>query len=292
MAPQTSSEKRSDDKLRRRFLAVWTWVGAIILVGVCVYLIGILGMPIGIIIWSAVFVLTLSGPVNYLESRGIPRTWGTLIAYVMLLFVIGLVLFVLFSPAVGISAQFNQLAAGLPGYFQQLYEWASDLYNQYAYLFQSDEIRQWISSAASSLAAFAQSFASEGASGIVAAGTQIANVLICIGFALVIAFWLLIELPKLGTEAKRLVGEKHAEEAEMLHLTFTRVMGGYIKATAIQCGVIGLACGILFAILGVPSPAALGTITGLMNIIPIIGPWLGGALACLASLFTSLSTKS
>jgi predicted PurR-regulated permease PerM len=106
----------------------------------------------------------------------------------------------------------------------------------------------------------------------------------CIGFALVIAFWMLVDLPRLGREAYRLMGDARKTDAQMLHLTVTRVMGGYLKAMVIQCAIIGVACGILFACLGVPSPAALGTIAGLLNVIPIVGPWFGGGLAFIASV--------
>ena len=71
----------------------------------------------------------------------------------------------------------------------------------------------------------------------------------------------------------------------MLHVTFTRVMGGYIKATLMQCAIIGIGCGILFAVAGIPNYAALGVIAGLLNIIPVVGPWLGGALAAIVGLF-------
>ncbi|MEG0323470.1 MAG: AI-2E family transporter, partial [Raoultibacter sp.] len=84
-----------------------------------------------------------------------------------------------------------------------------------------------------------------------------------------------------------MVGEKRKEDALMLYVTFTRVLGGYIKATLIQCFLIGLACGIAFAIMGVPNYAALGGIAGLLNIIPVVGPWLGGALAAIACVFVS-----
>ena len=38
---------------------------------------------------------------------------------------------------------------------------------------------------------------------------------------------------------------------------------------------------------GIPNYAALGGIAGLLNIIPIIGPWLGGALAAVVGIFIS-----
>ena len=73
----------------------------------------------------------------------------------------------------------------------------------------------------------------------------------------------------------------------MLRIAFTRIMGGYIRATVLQCFIIGTACGIGFAVLGVPNAAALGLITGVLNLIPVVGPWIGGAVAAVVGLFVS-----
>ena len=96
-----------------------------------------------------------------------------------------------------------------------------------------------------------------------------------------------MELPALGRECRRLCSPRRQEDLDMLHVTFTRVMGGYIKGTLLQCAVIGLACGVLFGVTGIPNYAALGGIAGLLNIIPIIGPWLGGALAAIVGVFVN-----
>ena len=119
------------------------------------------------------------------------------------------------------------------------------------------------------------------------AGSSVANTALIIGFSLVVSFWVLIELPALGREIKRLFGPRYQDDLNIIYLTGTRVMGGYIKGTLLQCLLIGVGCGIGYAVMGIPSAAALGVITGLLNIIPVIGPWLGGAVAALISLFVS-----
>lgn len=272
---------------KHRLVVVWTWVGAIILAGVAIYVSGVLSLAIGIIIWTAIFVFILSGMVNGLERRGIKRVWGTTIAYVVLILVLGALLFIMSSPIFGIDTQFNELATSLPGYIQGLNDWATNFYNDHADVFQNSAVKDWLDGVSSSASKWISDFASMGASSLVAVGASIANTAVCIGFALVVAFWMLIQLPELGKEAYRLVGKKYHDDAEMLHITVTRVMGGYLRTTIIQCAIIGVACGIMFAILNVPSPAAFGVITGLLNIIPIIGPWLGGILAFIASFVES-----
>ena len=284
-----AQNKQSDktDKARRRFLNVWTIVGAIALTWVVVQLLNILSVPVAIVIWTTIIVFVLRGTVNKLEEIGINRTVGTAIGYVIMFAVLALVAFLLFSPGVGMNTQFANLIENVPVYVQGISDWANDMYARYAYMLEDESVRAFVSDVQASAMDWAGDFAKNSASGAIAFGTGLANALMAIGFALVVAFWILMQLPQLGRECKRLVGDAHAEDLEMLHITFTRVMGGYIKGTLLQCAIIGVACGILFAVLGIPNSMALGGITGILNIIPIIGPWLGGGLAAIVGIFVS-----
>lgn len=284
-----AQNKQSDktDKVRRRFLNVWTIVGAIALTWVVVQLLNILSVPVAIVIWTTIIVFVLRGTVNKLEEIGINRTVGTAIGYVIMFAVLALVAFLLFSPGVGMNTQFANLIENVPVYVQGISDWANDMYARYAYMLEDESVRAFVSDVQASAMEWAGDFAKNSASGAIAFGTGLANAFMAIGFALVVAFWILMQLPQLGRECRRLVGDAHAEDLEMLHITFTRVMGGYIKGTLLQCAIIGVACGILFAVLSIPNSMALGGITGILNIIPIIGPWLGGGLAAIVGIFVS-----
>ena len=284
-----AQNKQSDktDKARRRFLNVWTIVGAIALTWVVVQLLNILSVPVAIVIWTTIIVFVLRGTVNKLEEIGINRTVGTAIGYVIMFAVLALVAFLLFSPGVGMNTQFANLIENVPVYVQGISDWANDMYARYAYMLEDESVRAFVTDVQASAMDWAGDFAKNSASGAIAFGTGLANAFMAIGFALVVAFWILMQLPQLGRECKRLVGDAHAEDLEMLHITFTRVMGGYIKGTLLQCAIIGVACGILFAVLSIPNSMALGGITGILNIIPIIGPWLGGGLAAIVGIFVS-----
>lgn len=284
-----AQNKQSDktDKARRRFLNVWTIVGAIVLTWVVVQLLNILSVPVAIVIWTTIIVFVLRGTVNKLEEIGINRTVGTAIGYVIMFAVLALVAFLLFSPGVGMNTQFANLIENVPVYVQGISDWANDMYARYAYMLEDESVRAFVTDVQASAMDWAGDFAKNSASGAIAFGTGLANALMAIGFALVVAFWILMQLPQLGRECKRLVGDAHAEDLEMLHITFTRVMGGYIKGTLLQCAIIGVACGVLFAVFGIPNSMALGGITGILNIIPIIGPWLGGGLAAIVGIFVS-----
>ena len=65
MADRTHAHKRpgtfpgSGSRLTRACLAVWTAVGAVLLLAACIYLLNILTIPVGIVLWTVVLVFVL-----------------------------------------------------------------------------------------------------------------------------------------------------------------------------------------------------------------------------------------
>lgn len=284
---ETNEASQKLDLARKRCLNTWTAVGAILLTGVFIYLLNVLSGPVGIMIWTVVIVFCLRSPVNWFEKKGLSRAVGTTLAYIIMFLVLGLVSLLMFSPVFGLGGQFTDLVTNIPVYIQQITDWANSAYARYAHIIENETIHSWLNDAQTSLMAWASGFAKDSATSVVAAGSSVVNTFVILGFALVVAFWILMELPALGRECTRLVSPRRQEDMHMFHAAFTRVMGGYIKGTLLQCALIGLACAILFALVGIPNAAALGGITGILNIIPIIGPWLGGAAAAIVGIFVS-----
>jgi predicted PurR-regulated permease PerM len=49
----------------------------------------------------------------------------------------------------------------------------------------------------------------------------------------------------------------------------------------------GMMAGICYHFIGLPYPVVLGLLTGLMNFIPFVGPWIAGVIVALVGLFVS-----
>ena len=70
-------------------------------------------------------------------------------------------------------------------------------------------------------------------------------------------------------------------------LILNDTIGAYIRGQFILGLIVGTVVGLSLFFLGIPFPLLLGVIAGITELIPIIGPWIGGIAGILVTLATS-----
>lgn len=282
----TVQPRSSGDVWRVRALTIWSIIG----IGVIIYMLGVvlrvLAVPLGIVIWTTIVVFLLGWQVDALEKRGFSRLAGTSIAYAGFLAILAVIGSFLFSPFFKVSDQFKNLISGAPDYVAQVGAWFNDMYARYADIAQNPTVAQMLDDFQSSATAFVQDFASNSVLSLFEAGSVTASMLISFGFGLVVAFWLLLEWPGIEREARRLFAGKHYEDFHFFGVTMSRAVGGFIRATLVQCSLIAFACIIVFTVVGVPNPIALSLLVGVVNVIPVAGPWIAAVIVVLSLVFS------
>jgi predicted PurR-regulated permease PerM len=78
--------------------------------------------------------------------------------------------------------------------------------------------------------------------------------------------------------------ERRPAYRRMLSRMGTR-LSGWLVGTLVSMLMIGILSTIAFAVIGVPYSILLGVLNALLSIIPLIGAWIGGAIAVLVMLF-------
>ena len=275
-------------KWTKRALICLTILGVCAILWLATFALNVLSTPVAILIWTIVFVFLLRGIVNSFEKRGINRALGTLFAYIIMLIVVGLIILFMFSPAFGFMDQVAGIIEDIPKYIAIITDWAKNLYSQYGHILKDQNVQKWINDTTAALSAAGGDIAAASANGILSVGGFFGSMFMALGIALVIAFWVLIELPAIGRETKKLIPQKFREDSKLWQVSCTHVMAGFIKGTFLQCFIIGVISGLTFWILGVPNSGALGCIVGVLNIIPIFGPILASVIALIGGLFNSL----
>ena len=84
-----------------------------------------------------------------------------------------------------------------------------------------------------------------------------------------------------------IIPKKHKNTARKLVRDLDETCKDFVQGTLLISLIVAIITSIFFAIIGLPSPMLFGLICGVTNIIPYIGPWVGGAIATIVGFTVS-----
>jgi predicted PurR-regulated permease PerM len=270
--------------VRHLFFLIWVVIGIVLLTVATGFLLSYVLSALLIMGLAALVVFILRVPVAWMERRRIPRWLGSLIAYIGALLLIASIILI-FIPIIGEQAL--GLIKLIPDYITQATTAFNDFYQQYSYLLEDSNIQQMVGSVASDLSSWAANFVSQSAQGVITLGTNVVTSVVVLFMSLIIGYWILVDLPRIGREARIIIGPKREKEALFIVSAFSRSFGGYLRGITVAGLCTGTIAGIGYYFIGLPYPAVLGLLTGLMNFIPYVGPWIAGIITACIGLFVS-----
>jgi predicted PurR-regulated permease PerM len=101
---------------------------------------------------------------------------------------------------------------------------------------------------------------------------------------LIATFFLLRDAPRLFQWFRRILPASQRNELIPLFAQVNAVLGRYVRGQMFLIGVMSTATFIGLSILQVPFVLLLAILTGVLEVIPIVGPITAGAIACLVAL--------
>lgn len=283
--PQDSakSQEAIESKWRLRAFRTWTIVGLCILVGVILYIAGIIWQAVAVIIVTALLVFLLHGFVNRLERHGIPRWGGTTIAFLLIIAVIVACIMVL-VPA--IVSQLTSFTQQLPAYLAQIQDFVTKTSSS-TQLLDGESINSLLTQAASFIRQQAGALASGLANGVMGGIVSAGNVILITFISFICSFWILLDLPVLSREVRGLVDDKYQDDIDVVTNAFGTAVYGWAKSTLLCALITGVASWLCFLILGIPYSVVLGFLCGILYFVPYIGPMVSCAIVAIIALFVS-----
>ena len=265
--------------VQRAAYRVWLAVGVFALIWIVWR---VLARPLAVVVppllLATVIVYLLAPIVAGFERRGLPRWAGTLLAYLVAMLSL-LVIAAVLVPL--LTEQLQAFADRLPTLLAAL---GDDLDRRLGPLGIDVPIGDSVDGSAlqgnneralqgGGLPALAGVLG--GLSGLALGLLQVVLV-----FALgpVIAFYVLVALPRLRHWTRALIPPRHRAEASEVASKLHFVVGGFIRGQLLVALFVGLATSAGLAIVGLPFWLLVGVTAGMTNVIPLLGPFVAGVL--------------
>jgi predicted PurR-regulated permease PerM len=229
--------------------------------------------------------------VNWLEKRLPPKNkWpkakrvaAILIVFIVALGVIGgLLSYVIMAVIQTLADLFSRAPEFISAIMNQVQEWADSFQQQLPPGLQTT-VEQLIANLGLQMETILQNMARGGFSFL--SGTVGA----LLGFAALplFLFYIVKDHGQIRDSLYSFLPEWSVIHVRNIASIIDKVLGGYIKATLILGGIVAIMTFVAFSIIRVPYAPALAFFAGITEMIPTIGPWIGGGLAVLVTLSTA-----
>ncbi|MEX1279798.1 MAG: AI-2E family transporter [Acidimicrobiia bacterium] len=268
------------DGARRVALVAWAAIGVLVLGGMLAWL-GIRMQVLVIPVVFAMVIVYLANPtVRWLAERGIPRTLGTTITYLLGTLTL-IAVFVWTAPA--IRDQAVQLVERLPVIYDDvvaLIERTLALVGVDVAILTFQELVDRIGDfGMADLDVDLQATLQDLVGRVFSAALSVFEAFALFLVAPVVAFYILIDLPRLGQTAVDLLPERTRGETLHVAQRLSRALGGFVRGQLLAASFVAVLSAIGYRIIGLDLWLIVAIIAGLFNMIPFVGPWIAGTLA-------------
>jgi predicted PurR-regulated permease PerM len=170
--------------------------------------------------------------------------------------------------------QFNDIVAGLPPLVERAHQWASTLQPRGL----STSVNAMIDEAAKILRPIPPD-----PDAVIEVGVTVAEAVVSVATILTIVFFWLTEHARLQRFALAFLPAGRRAGAREAWNEVEARLGLWVRGQLILMGTMGLATGVAYTLLGLPSALLLALVAGVAEAIPIVGPLLGAIPAILVA---------
>jgi predicted PurR-regulated permease PerM len=236
--------------------------------------------PIELFVMGAILAFILSPLVDRLHKRAIPRPLAILLVYAMLLSAASLLGYLLVNPLLN---QIQELVGHLPDRVTELQQRLNGLHiDAFLQKYKLPTSQELARQAGGYLQNLGQTIF-DNLTGLVYTSF---NFVVNLVLILVIAFYLLLDGERLKERLYFLVPESQLGRVTFVEATVNEVLGGYLRGQLLMALTIGTMAGAGTAVLQVQYPAVIGVLAGILELVPMLGPWLASMPAVAIAIFS------
>lgn len=237
------------------------------------------------IIISMILAYFLNPLVNFFEKRGLKRTFATITVYLLILAVIS-ILSVSVLPRTG--QEIKRLVANFPGYVNTVSLWITNMYSGYSdILIEMPELMTSIEDVISQNLERIQSGIANGIERFVLSMIGLFTRIISWILTPILTFYFLVDKEHFIDKFRRVIPKKHKEEILELLREIDSAMSQFIRGRLLMAVMVGIATTVFLFLMGIEFAIVIGFITGLADIVPYIGPFLGFLPAVIFAFISS-----
>jgi len=227
-----------------------------------------------VLLLIAVFVaIGLDPAVRWLVRRGLSRPVAVAVIAVLALGLFAGFLAAAFPP---LAREATQLVDAAPRYARDLQDQKNALGRLNAKYHVAQRVQQSLQ----------QGVSVKTAGGLLSAGTAILSFTFQLLLTLVLVVYFLADLPRIKQAIYRLVPLRHRPRFGLLADAVITRVGGYVLGNVATSVVAIVTSYILLLILGVPYALVLSVLTGILDLIPLVGSSVAGVIVALVALAT------
>jgi len=241
-------------------LLAWSLIGILILLyAISRYVLRPIKIVFPPLVLALVVIYLLNPLITRLQRRGIPRVLGTFLCYVVFLSLTGLAL-AAFVPI--LTHQAREFVSGVPALLQRAENGLVGFSNRLGVhidpkaFFRSFEPGQGGFNFLGRITSFT--------SGVV-------HVALVVVLGPLLAFYLLVDLPKIQRVSTALVPAPRRQEVRGLAASLADTLGGFFRGQLLVALLVGGFCLGGFYLVGLPYFALIGALTALLALVPLIG---------------------
>jgi predicted PurR-regulated permease PerM len=254
-------------------------IGIAVAVVATLYFLYLIQTVLGLLFIAVFLAIALAPAVEFFVRRRIPRGLAILLTYICLLAsIFGIGLLVVPPIVTGV----NQFVADVPGYVR-------DLRNSKTFRRYDDKYK--ITPKLEEQAKKLPSHLSDAVSGLRDVTVGIFGTLVQLITILVMTFFMLKDGNRLLTFIARQVGPERGARLESVSEDVYRAVTGYVAGNVLISVVAGLGAYVMMKILGIPFAVPLAVLVALLDLIPLVGSTIAGAVVALVAAIVGFPGK-